>query len=109
MYGEPTAPFAMVGAKPTYPSDDRCDRVGPVMCRNRRAESDDRMAAGVALAVPGPPPTERQLHLDYRLEPVDVRPLQQTDLDQAHGPGRIATRGSRSCSVDACQSIDLPA
>ena len=55
------------------------------------AEVDERVAARVALAVPGPPPADGDLELDHRLEPVDVRTFEQADLDQAHGPGRIAS------------------
>ena len=96
MDGESAAPFAVVGTQAPDPGGDRRDRIGPVVGRDGGAEADDGVPAGVALAVPGAPPTEGQLHFDHRLEPVDVRPLQQTDLDQAHGPGRIATRDGRS-------------
>ena len=48
------------------------------------------MPAGIALAVPGPPPADGDLELDHRLEPVDVRAFEQAGLDQSHGPGRIA-------------------
>ena len=61
---------------------------------HRRAQPDEGVAARVALAVPRPATTDRDLHLDHRLEPVDVRALEQADLDQSHGPGRIATRGA---------------
>ena len=56
-----------------------------------RAEVDERVAARVALAVPGPAPADGDLELDHRLEPVDVGAFEQADLDQAHGPGRIAS------------------
>ena len=46
---------------------------------------------GLALAVPGPPPADGDLDLDHRRQPVDVRTLEQADLDQAHGPARIAS------------------
>ena len=90
MDGHPAAALAVVGAQPADPGDDRRDRIGPVAGRDRRAEVDQRVAAGVALAVPGPPPADGDLELDHRLEPVDVGPFEQAGLDQSHGPGRIA-------------------
>ena len=88
---------AVVDPQPADPGDDRRDGIGPVARSHRCTEADDGVPARVALAVPGPPSAERQLDLDHRLEPVDVRPLQHPDLDQPHGPGRIATRGGRRC------------
>ena len=58
------------------------------------------MATGIALAVPGPPPPDGDLQLDHRLQPVDVGSLEQADLDQSHGPGRIATRRPRRLAPD---------
>ena len=55
-------------------------------------EVDERVAPGIALAVPGPPPPDGDLDLDHRLEPVDVGAFEQAGLDQSHGPGRIASR-----------------
>ena len=78
--------LAMIHAQPADPGDDRGDGVRPVAGGHGRAEPDQGVAAGIALAVPGPPPTDRDLHLDHRLEPVDVRSLEQADLDQSHGP-----------------------
>ena len=54
-------------------------------------EVDQRVASRIALAVPGPAPPDGDLELDHRLEPVDVRTFEQAGLDQAHGPGRIAS------------------
>ncbi len=53
-------------------------------------EMDERVATGIALPVPGPPPADGDLELDHRLEPVDVRAFEEAGLDQTHGPGRIA-------------------
>ena len=92
MDGETRTAFAVIHAKPADPGHDRGDRIGPLAGRHRGAEPDQGVAAGIALAVPGPAPPDRDLHLDHRLEPVDVRSLEQADLDQSHGPGRIATR-----------------
>ena len=58
---------------------------------NVRAEQDQGVATRVALAVPRAPPPDGDLDLDHRLEPVDVRSLEQADLDQSHGLGRIAS------------------
>ena len=54
--------------------------------RGRGAQPDEGVPPGIALAVPGPPPTDGDLDLDHRLEPVDVRSFEQADLDQSHGP-----------------------
>ena len=90
MDGEPAAALAVVGPQAPDPGDDRRDRIGPVAGRDVGAEADERVAPGIALAVPGPPPADGDLELDHRLEPVDIRTLEQAGLDQAHGPGRIA-------------------
>ena len=51
----------------------------------------------------------RELELDHRLEPVDVRALEQADLDQSHGPGRIATRPTpRRLAADALTDARRP-
>ena len=57
----------------------------------RGPEPDERVALGIALAVPGPPPADGDLELDHRLQPVDVGSFEQAGLDQSHGPDRIAT------------------
>ena len=87
--------LAVIHAEPADPGHDRGDRIGPVAGRHDGAEPDQGVTAGIALAVPGPASADRQLHLDHRLQPVDVRSLEQADLDQSHGPGRIATRRPR--------------
>jgi hypothetical protein len=43
------------------------------------------------VAVPRPPPPDGHLELHGRLEPVHVRSIEEADLDQSHGGGRIAT------------------
>ena len=85
-------PLAVVGAQAAEPGRERHDAVRPLARRDRRPEPDEGVALGVALAVPGPPPADGDLELDHRLQPVDVRSLEQAGLDQSHGPGRIATR-----------------
>src|SRR6266508_3796494 len=63
------------------------------------------MGAGLALPVPCPAPPDRDLQLGHRLQPVDVRALEQPDLDESHDPGRIARgppdRLARMDRVDA--------
>ena len=95
---QPAAAFAVVGPEAADPGDGRGDGIGPVAGRHVGAELDERVAAGIALAVPGPAPADGDLELDHRLEPVDVRALEQAGLDQTHGPGRIAR----------CQRLDWP-
>ena len=86
------APLVVIGSQPADPGDDGGDRVGPIARRDRRAQLDERMAPGIALAVPGPSPAHGDLEFHHRLEPVDVGPVQQADLDQSHRGGRIAIR-----------------
>ena len=93
------AALAVVEAEPADPVDDLLDPARPVASRDRRAEPDERVAAGLALAVPRPPPADRDLDLDHRRQPVDVRSLEQSDLDQAHGPARITRRPARRLAV----------
>ena len=87
----PPTTLAVVGSQPADPRDDRGDRIGPGPRRDRGAEVDERVAARLALAVERAPPPDGQLDLHHRLEPVDVGSFEQADLDQAHGPGRIAS------------------
>ena len=88
---QPGPALAVVGAQSADPGDDRRDAVGPVAGRDVGAEPDQRVAARIALAVPGPAPPDGDLELDHRLEPVDVGAFEESDLDQSHGPGRIAS------------------
>jgi glutamate carboxypeptidase len=88
---DPIVTLPVVDTEPSRPRDERDDGVGPFAFRHEAPEPDDRMAAGLTLAVPRPPSPDRELDLDHRLEPVDVRAFQEPDLDEAHGPGRIAT------------------
>ena len=91
MDGEAPPTFAVIGSQASDPGHGRFDGVRPVTRWDRGAQPDEEMSPGVALPVPGPAPADGDLQLDHRLEPVDVGSLEQADLDQAHGPGRIAT------------------
>ena len=86
------ATFTVIGAQSTDPSDHGGNRVRPAARRDGRTELHEGVPARVALAIPGPAPTDCHLDLYHRLEPVDVRPVQQADLDQSHRAGRIATQ-----------------
>ena len=79
----------MVDSKAADPADDPGDLGGQVAGRDGRAEPDERMARRVALAVERPSLADGELQLDHRLQPVDVGSLQETGLDQSHGPRRI--------------------
>jgi hypothetical protein len=72
---------------------------------------DEGMASGAALSVPRPPPPDRDLELDHRLEPVDVRALEQSDLDESHRPRRITSADGpvRFVSSDVGERIAGPA
>ena len=93
--GDAAAALAAVGPQPPDPVGERRDPSRPVAAAGPRAQPDERVAPGLALAVPGPPPADGDLDLDHRLQPVDVRSFEQADLDQAHGPARIATSARR--------------
>ena len=92
MDGQPAPAFAVFDPQSADPGHDRGDVVGPVAGGDVGAEADQRMATGIALAVPRPALADGDLELDHRLQPVDIRALEQTRLDQSHGPGRIASR-----------------
>lgn len=83
--------LAMIRAEPPDPRDDRCDALRPVFCGNGGPEPDEGVSSGDPLAVPASAAPDAQLDLHYRLEPVDVRALEQADLYEAHGSRRIAT------------------
>ena len=57
--------------------------------RHPGPEPDQRVPPRIALAVERPPPADGEFQLDHRLQPVDVGPLEETGLDQSHGPRRI--------------------
>ena len=90
--GDAAAALAVLDPEAPDPVDERA-RPGRASSRAGTAAPSRTRAwrPGLALAVPGPPPADRDLDLDHRLEPVDVRSLEQADLDQAHGPARIAS------------------
>ena len=94
------APLAVLEPQPPDPGDDAGDVVRPLARRDVGPEADQRVSPRVALAVPGPAPADGHLDLDHRLQPVDVRALEQTDLDQSHGPGRIASRHGQDTRLD---------
>ena len=83
--------LGVVDAQAPDPADHCGHRVRPLAGGDVGAQVDERMPAGVALAVPGSAPADGDLELDHRLEPVDIRALEQAGLDQTHGPGRIAS------------------
>ena len=89
---QPAPALAVVGAQAADPGDDGGHAVGPVARGHGRPEVDEGVPPRIALPVPGPPPADGDLELDHRLEPVDVGTFEQAGLDQAHGPGRIASR-----------------
>ena len=91
MDAQAAAPLVVLEPEPPDPAGDGGHPVGPVARRDRRPEMDQRMSTGVALAVPRPATADGDLELDHRLEPIDVGTFEQTGLDQAHGPGRIAS------------------
>ena len=89
---ETRPPVAVLDSKAPDPGGDRRDLVWPLARRHRPAELDEEVPTRLALAVPRPSAPDGELDLDHRLEPVDGGSLEQADLDDAHGPGRIARR-----------------
>jgi glutamate carboxypeptidase len=75
------------------PPDDQADGLRPFAARNGCPEADERVVAWLALPVPGPSPSDGDLDLDHRFESVDIGPLEQPNLDESHGPGRITSDG----------------
>jgi len=57
-----------------------------------RRQVDPLVCVRDPLAVPGAATADRDLDLHGRLEPVDVRAVEQADLDESHGARRIPSR-----------------
>ena len=76
MDGDPTASLAMLRAESAGPVHDGFDLAGPCPTGNGDGEADEGVPSGCPLAVPRPPPADRNLDLDHRLEPVDIRSLE---------------------------------
>jgi glutamate carboxypeptidase len=91
--------LVVVHAQPPDPIDDALDLPRPILPGDRRAEANDRVTTRLTLAVPGSPPADRDLDLDHRRQPVDVRSLEESDLDQAHGPPRIPRASARRLAI----------
>ena len=99
MDAQPTPTLVVLEPEPPDPAGDGGDTVRPVTRGDGRPEVDQRVATGVALAVPRPAAADGDLELDHRLEPIDVGTFEQTGLDQAHGPGRIASARGLDCAT----------
>src|SRR5205085_2564706 len=84
--------LAVIDPKAADPADEPVDVERPFAGRDVGTEADEGMPTGGPLAVPGPASTECDLDLDHRLEPIDVGPFEQSDLDHAHGARRIVAR-----------------
>src|SRR5438309_11085679 len=83
--------LAVVVTKPTNPGDERVDRHRSLPSGDDGAEANERVPARTPLAVPGAASPDGNLQLDHRLEPVDVRALEQPNLNETHRPRRIAS------------------
>jgi hypothetical protein len=57
------------------------------------------MSTRATMAIPRPPPPDRDLQLRDWFERVDARSLKEADLDEAHDPGRIARQSGRRLAV----------
>ena len=89
----------MLASKASNPVGERGDSHVLGGSRHRRREPDEVVRGGVAASEPGPAPADRDLELQHRLEPVQVWAIQGSDLDQAHGPARIATGNGHTSSM----------
>ena len=88
-----------VGMRASEPPDPVRQRRDAGRLRGPRhgdREPDEGVRLGLAPAVPGATPPDAHLDLGSRLEPVQVGSVEQADLDQAHGPARIATAPRRA-------------
>src|SRR5215212_9908252 len=85
----------MLPSEPSNPVRQPRDARGLAGARHGGTEPYERVALGLALAVPGASPADCDLELDRRRQPVEVGPVQQANLDQSHGPRRIATGPER--------------
>ena len=84
--------LVVIDAQAADPGDEGIDRQRPRSCRDRGAQMDEGVTRRAALAVPGPTPPDGDLELDDRLEPVDVRALEESDLDLTHRSGEDSKR-----------------
>ncbi len=91
--------------KASCPARDRLDPVRPVAFGNRRPQAHERIAGGNAVSVPRSPATDPDLDLDHRLQPVDVRTLEEADFDETHGHGEDSNR-LRVPSPLRCAGLD---
>ena len=81
------------------PLRHRHDGLGCIRRADRRTETDASVRFGHPVAIPGAPTPDGQLDLHGRLQPVQVRPVEQADLHASHRPRRIAahpTPGQRT-------------
>src|SRR5262245_5670051 len=83
--------IGMLAAKTTHPVRERGDARGLSGPRDDRSQPDEGVRLGLATPVPGPAPPQRHLELQRRLAPIQIRSVEQADLDEAHGGPRIAT------------------
>ena len=80
--------------EPADPGHDRGDGIRPLSGRHGGAEPDQGVAAGIALSVPRPATPTATSTLTTGSSRRHCS-LEQADLDQSHGPGRIAIRAPR--------------
>src|SRR5439155_17956842 len=100
--------LVVIDAQAADPGDEGIDRQRPRPGRDRGAQMHEGMTRRTALAVPGPTPPDGDLQLDDRLEPVDVRALEQPDLDESHGPARIASTDRPERAVAPARRVFAP-
>ena len=70
------ATLIVIDAEAPDPVDEGIDLGRPLTPRYVDTEMDQCVTAGRPLAVPRPPPADRDLDLDHRLEPIDVGTLE---------------------------------
>src|SRR6476646_1570260 len=85
--------------KVLHPVGDGRDWRGNVRPRDGGTQPNDGVPARRTLAVPRPPPAERNLDANSRFEPVDVRAIEEANFDQAHGADYIGGSASGNSNL----------
>ena len=90
MDGQPGAALAVLDPQPANPAASAATPSGQSRDGHGRGRAGPARGVRDRAARTRSGAARRDLDLDRRLEPVEVGALEQPDLDEAHGPGRIA-------------------
>ena len=98
---DPADALGPLAPEATGPAGNATTASGQPRGRRRAPRWTSAWRARLALAVPGPAAADGDLELDHRLEPVDVGTFEESDLDQSHGPARIASEWRHAGPIHA--------